>query len=61
MPLDPVAYKPYADPDDFIREVTDLIWVEPGDRLHPRELRARLDRARLLRHSTAREEVIKEA
>jgi predicted ester cyclase len=28
MPLDPVAYKPYADPDDFIREVTDLIWVE---------------------------------
>lgn len=28
MPLDPVAYKPYADPDDFIREVTDLIWVD---------------------------------
>ena len=28
MPLDPIAYKPYADPDDFIREVTDLIWVE---------------------------------
>ncbi|MGI8456598.1 MAG: ester cyclase [Propionibacteriaceae bacterium] len=27
MPLDPVAYAPYADPDDFIREVTDLIWV----------------------------------
>jgi predicted ester cyclase len=27
MPLDPVAYKPYSDPDDFIREVTDLIWV----------------------------------
>lgn len=27
MSLDPVAYKPYADPDDFIREVTDLIWV----------------------------------
>jgi predicted ester cyclase len=27
MPLDPIAYKPYADPDDFIREVTDLIWV----------------------------------
>jgi predicted ester cyclase len=27
MALDPVAYKPYADPDDFIREVTDLIWV----------------------------------
>ena len=28
MPLDPVAYQPYADPDDFIREVTDLIWVQ---------------------------------
>ncbi|MBB3157397.1 putative ester cyclase [Microbacterium proteolyticum] len=28
MPLDPVAYQPYADPDDFIREVTDLIWVD---------------------------------
>lgn len=28
MTLDPVAYKPYADPDDFIREVTDLIWVQ---------------------------------
>lgn len=28
MPLDPVAYEPYADPDDFIREVTDLIWVD---------------------------------
>ena len=27
MPLDPVAHQPYADPDDFIREVTDLIWV----------------------------------
>ncbi|WP_375429728.1 ester cyclase [uncultured Friedmanniella sp.] len=27
MPLDPVAFEPYADPDDFIREVTDLIWV----------------------------------
>ncbi|MDN3310321.1 ester cyclase [Microbacterium oryzae] len=27
MPLDPIAYQPYADPDDFIREVTDLIWV----------------------------------
>lgn len=26
--LDPVAYAPYADPDDFIREVTDHIWVE---------------------------------
>ncbi|WP_136056005.1 ester cyclase [Microbacterium sp. K24] len=28
MPLDPVAYLPYKDPDDFIREVTDLIWVD---------------------------------
>ena len=28
MPLDPVAYRPYADPDDFIREVTDRIWVD---------------------------------
>ncbi|MFT4229256.1 MAG: ester cyclase [Microbacterium sp.] len=28
MPLDPVAYQPYQDPDDFIREVTDLIWVD---------------------------------
>lgn len=28
MSLDPVAYRPYADPDDFIREVTDLIWVD---------------------------------
>ncbi len=28
MPLDAVAYQPYTDPDDFIREVTDLIWVE---------------------------------
>lgn len=27
MPLDPVAYLPYKDPDDFIREVTDRIWV----------------------------------
>lgn len=27
MTLDEVAYHPYADPDDFIREVTDLIWV----------------------------------
>jgi predicted ester cyclase len=26
--LDPVAYLPYKDPDDFIREVTDLIWVD---------------------------------
>jgi len=30
MPLDPIAYKPYADPDDFIREVTDFIWVQRG-------------------------------
>jgi predicted ester cyclase len=28
MALDPVAYAPYRDPDDFIREVTDRIWVE---------------------------------
>lgn len=28
MTLDPSAYQPYADPDDFIREVTDLIWVD---------------------------------
>lgn len=28
VPLDEVAYRPYADPDDFIREVTDLIWVD---------------------------------
>jgi SnoaL-like polyketide cyclase len=28
MDLKPVAYEPYADPDDFIREVTDRIWVE---------------------------------
>ncbi|MBB4683427.1 nuclear transport factor 2 family protein [Amycolatopsis jiangsuensis] len=28
MPLDPVAYRPYQDPDDFIREVTDRIWVQ---------------------------------
>jgi predicted ester cyclase len=27
MRLNPVAYRPYEDPDDFIREVTDLIWV----------------------------------
>ncbi|GHD00090.1 nuclear transport factor 2 family protein [Zhihengliuella salsuginis] len=26
--LDKVAYEPWADPDDFIREVTDHIWVE---------------------------------
>ena len=28
MPLDPMAYRPYGDPDEFIREVTDLIWVQ---------------------------------
>ncbi|OYO01987.1 nuclear transport factor 2 family protein [Enemella evansiae] len=28
MALDEVAYRPYADPDAFIREVTDLIWVD---------------------------------
>ncbi len=28
MALDPVAYAPYTDPDDFIREVTDRIWVD---------------------------------
>jgi SnoaL-like polyketide cyclase len=28
MTLDPVAYQPYSDPDDFIREVTDRIWVD---------------------------------
>ncbi|MFE9681976.1 ester cyclase [Streptomyces sp. NPDC006285] len=28
MSLDPVAYLPYKDPDDFIREVTDRIWVD---------------------------------
>jgi SnoaL-like polyketide cyclase len=28
MVLDPVAYRPYGDPDDFIREVTDRIWVQ---------------------------------
>lgn len=27
MALDKVAYQPYADPDEFIREVTDRIWV----------------------------------
>ena len=25
--LDPIAYAPYADPDQFIRDVTDRIWV----------------------------------
>jgi predicted ester cyclase len=29
-PLDEAAYLPYADPDEFIREVTDRIWVERG-------------------------------
>lgn len=28
MSLEKVAYEPYQDPDDFIREVTDLIWVQ---------------------------------
>lgn len=28
MTLATVAYEPYANPDDFIREVTDLIWVQ---------------------------------
>ncbi|MFG2161239.1 nuclear transport factor 2 family protein [Streptomyces olivaceus] len=28
MPLDPVAHLPYKDPDEFIREVTDRIWVD---------------------------------
>lgn len=28
MALDPIAYQPYSDPDDFIREVTDRIWVD---------------------------------
>ena len=28
MALDPIAHHPYADPDEFIREVTDLIWVQ---------------------------------
>ena len=50
MPLDPIAYKPYADPDEFIREVTDLIWVDRAIGYHPAELRAGLDRARRLRH-----------
>ena len=45
MPLDPIAHAPYADPDEFIREVTDRIWVahdvghirenyEPGSVVH---------------------------
>ena len=28
MALDPIAHQPYADPDEFIREVTDRIWVQ---------------------------------
>ena len=28
MALDEIAYRPYADPDDFIREVTDRIWIQ---------------------------------
>lgn len=28
MALRDVAYLPYKDPDDFIREVTDLIWID---------------------------------
>lgn len=28
MALDPVAHHPYRDPDEFIREVTDRIWVQ---------------------------------
>ena len=28
MNLKPIAYEPYADPDDFIREVTDRIWID---------------------------------
>ncbi|SDT37331.1 ester cyclase [Microlunatus soli] len=27
MILQPIAYQPYKDPDDFIREVTDRIWI----------------------------------
>jgi predicted ester cyclase len=27
MSLDSIAYQPYKDPDDFIREVTDRIWI----------------------------------
>lgn len=27
MSLEPIAYEPYSDPDAFIREVTDRIWV----------------------------------
>lgn len=28
MSLKPIAYQPYEDPDDFIREVTDRIWID---------------------------------
>lgn len=28
MILNPIAYQPYLDPDDFIREVTDRIWID---------------------------------
>lgn len=28
MSLEPIAYQPYRDPDDFIREVTDRIWID---------------------------------
>ena len=28
MQLDKIAYEPYADPDEFIRDVTDRIWVD---------------------------------
>ena len=59
MPLDPVAYQPYADPDDFIREVTDLIWVQRDIGYIRRELRAGLDRARrATAPSVGRDEVI---
>lgn len=27
MTLDPIAFQPYSDPDEFIRDVTDRIWV----------------------------------
>ncbi|HET9872819.1 MAG TPA: ester cyclase [Propionibacteriaceae bacterium] len=28
MPLEEIAYEPYTDPEEFIREVTDFIWVD---------------------------------
>src|SRR6218665_3786470 len=28
VPLDPIPNRPYTAPDDFIREVTDLSWVD---------------------------------